>query len=211
MIEVKELDKCYGQKPIFQQLDLKFEKNKSYALIGASGSGKSTLLNMLARLEKPTKGTVLLNGKFIWALKEKEYFRDVLGYIFQNYALVENETVRQNLSMVEKNQQKQVETLNKVGLGEDFLKAKIYELSGGQAQRVAITRMILKSPSIILADEPTGALDEETSEEIIHLLLSLVNEKTVLIFATHNPMVYRAVDEVIDVTRFQVNEKEKEQ
>nr|WP_245404474.1 ATP-binding cassette domain-containing protein [Lactococcus paracarnosus] len=184
---------------MFDQLNLTFEAGKSYALIGESGSGKSTLLNLIARLEKPSSGQLLLAGDSLWHIREKRYFKTYLGYIFQNYALVDDETVAQNLSMVKHNKASQIAVLEKVGLAPSLLSSKIYQLSGGQAQRVAIARLLLKEAKIILADEPTGALDEATGQDIIALLLSLVSKDTLVIFATHDPAVYQQVDQVIDI------------
>ena len=98
------------------------------------------MLNSLARLEKPSSGQILLADKDIWKMKEKTYFKKTLGYIFQNYALIDDVSISKNLSVVEKNKTKQVEALQKVGLDDSFLSQKIYSLSGGQAQRVAIAR-----------------------------------------------------------------------
>ncbi|MGX7047679.1 ATP-binding cassette domain-containing protein [Pseudolactococcus piscium] len=199
MIELKNVSKQYGKHQLFDQLNLTFEAGKSYALIGESGSGKSTLLNLIARLEKPSSGQLLLAGASLWQMREKRYFKTYLGYIFQNYALVDDETVAQNLSMVKHNKGVQIAVLEKVGLAPSLLTSKIYQLSGGQAQRVAIARLLLKEAKIILADEPTGALDEATGQDIIALLLSLVSKDTLVIFATHDPAVYQQVDQVIDV------------
>lgn len=199
MIELKNVSKQYGKHQLFDQLSLTFEAGKSYALIGESGSGKSTLLNLIARLEKPSSGQLLLAGDSLWHIREKRYFKTYLGYIFQNYALVDDETVAQNLSMVKHNKLAQIAVLEKVGLASSLLSSKIYQLSGGQAQRVAIARLLLKEAKIILADEPTGALDEATGQDIIALLLSLVSKDTLVIFATHDPAVYQQVDQVIDV------------
>lgn len=199
MIELKNVSKQYGKHQLFDQLNLTFEAGKSYALIGESGSGKSTLLNLIARLEKPSSGQLLLAGDSLWHIREKRYFKTYLGYIFQNYALVDDETVAQNLSMVKHNKLAQIAVLEKVGLASSLLSSKIYQLSGGQAQRVAIARLLLKEAKIILADEPTGALDEATGQDIIALLLSLVSKDTLVIFATHDPAVYQQVDQVIDV------------
>ena len=105
MMEVKQLSKSYGKKEIYRGLNLVFENNHSYALIGPSGSGKTTLLNSLARLEKPDKGQVLIDGNDLWKMKEQEYFRDYLGYVFQNYALIEEETVYDNLKMLANKQE----------------------------------------------------------------------------------------------------------
>ncbi|ASB97315.1 ATP-binding cassette domain-containing protein [Streptococcus equi] len=202
MIEIKQLSKHYGKKTIYDKLSLTFEANRSYALVGPSGSGKTTLLNAIARLEKPDSGQILVNGQDIWSMKEQDYFKDYLGYVFQNYALIEEETVYDNLKMLAP-KSNIVEALHSVGLDSSFLSQNIYELSGGQAQRVAIARLLLKKACIILADEPTGALDKETGDEIIELLLSLVSPDTVLIFATHDPNVFSRVDDIIDICHLQ--------
>ncbi|HEL1208011.1 TPA: ATP-binding cassette domain-containing protein [Streptococcus equi subsp. zooepidemicus] len=202
MIELKQLSKHYGKKKIYDKLSLTFEANRSYALVGPSGSGKTTLLNAIARLEKPDSGQILVNGQDIWSMKEQDYFKDYLGYVFQNYALIEEETVYDNLKMLAP-KSNIVEALHSVGLDSSFLSQCIYELSGGQAQRVAIARLLLKKACIILADEPTGALDKETGDEIIKLLLSLVSPDTVLIFATHDPNVFSRVDDIIDICHLQ--------
>ena len=197
MIELKELSKSFGDKIVYQNVALKFETGKSYALVGASGSGKTTLLNAIGRLEKPTNGEVLEASKNVWQMKEKQYFKDYLGYIFQSYALIDDKSVAQNLKIIEKDKQNQIIALEKVGLDESYLKLKIYELSGGQAQRVAIARMLLKNLKIILADEPTGALDDQTGEQVGKLLLSLVTADTTLIVATHDLALANQMDTII--------------
>lgn len=199
MIEVKQLKKKFGQKLVYQGLDYQFEAGKSYAIMGESGSGKSTFLNALARLERPTSGTIKVAGQDIWQMKEASYFQDHLGYIFQNYALIDDETVSQNLSIVDKHKARQVEVLCQVGLDTSYLTSKIYELSGGQAQRIAIARLLLKKSDVILADEPTGALDEKTAEEVEHILLSLVRPDTILIVATHDQRLARKMDVMLDM------------
>jgi putative ABC transport system ATP-binding protein len=140
MLQVKNLSKTFGNITIYQAVNLSFKAGHTYAIIGQSGSGKTTLLNSLARLEKPSSGQILLADKDIWKMKEKTYFKKTLGYIFQNYALIDDVSISKNLSVVEKNKTKQVEALQKVGLDDSFLSQKIYSLSGGQAQRVAIAR-----------------------------------------------------------------------
>lgn len=199
MIEVKQLKKTFGQKLIYEGLDYQFEAGNSYAIIGGSGSGKSTFLNSLARLEKPTSGTIKVEGQDIWQMREANYFQEHLGYIFQNYALIDDETVSQNLDIVDKCKASQIEVLCKVGLDASYLTSNIYELSGGQAQRIAIARLLLKKSDIILADEPTGALDEKTAEEVERILLSLVKPETLLIVATHDQRLARKMDFVLDM------------
>ena len=198
-IEIVNVTKKYGSKEIFTDLNLTFEAGKSYALIGGSGSGKSTLLNIIGRLEKIDSGKVLVDKQDIWKIKERTYFKNTIGYVFQNYSLIENKTVYDNLKLLNKDKKIISEILEKVGLSTDYLNHKIYELSGGQAQRVAIARMLMKPRKIILADEPTGALDSEIGNEIINLLLSEAAKNNYVIIATHDPAVYSKVDVIIDI------------
>ena len=198
-IEIVNVTKKYGSKEIFTDLNLTFEAGKSYALIGGSGSGKTTLLNIIGRLEKIDSGKVLVDKQDIWKTKERTYFKNTIGYVFQNYSLIENKTVYDNLKLLNKDKKIISEILEKVGLSTDYLKHKIYELSGGQAQRVAIARMLMKPRKIILADEPTGALDSEIGNEINNLLLSEATKDNYVIIATHDPAVYSKVDVIIDI------------
>ena len=198
-IEIVNVTKKYGSKEIFTDLNLTFEAGKSYALIGGSGSGKSTLLNIIGRLEKIDSGKVLVDKQDIWKTKERTYFKNIIGNVFQNYSLIENKTVYDNLKLLNKDKKIISEILEKVGLSTDYLKHKIYELSGGQAQRVAIARMLMKPRKIILADEPTGALDSEIGNEIINLLLSEAAKNNYVIIATHDPAVYSKVDVIVDI------------
>ena len=192
-IEIVNVTKKYGSKEIFTDLNLTFEAGKSYALIGGSGSGKSTLLNIIGRLEKIDSGKVLVDKQDIWKIKERTYFKNTIGYVFQNYSLIENKTVYDNLKLLNKDKKIISEILEKVGLSTDYLKHKIYELSGGQAQRVAIARMLMKPRKIILADEPTGALDSEIGNEIINLLLSEAAK------TTHDQDLYIKFDVIVDI------------
>ncbi|WP_159560211.1 ATP-binding cassette domain-containing protein [Streptococcus halichoeri] len=198
-IELLQVTKTFGSKEIVTNLNVTFEAGKSYALIGGSGSGKSTLLNIIGRLEKINSGKVLVDGQDIWKIKERTYFKNIIGYVFQNYSLIDNKTVYDNLRLITKDKKVISEALEKVGLSSDYLNQKIYELSGGQAQRVAIARMLMKPRHIILADEPTGDLDGEIGEEIIRLLLSETAENNYVIIATHDPAVYNKVDVIIDM------------
>lgn len=198
-IDLLNVSKSFGSKKIFTDLNLKFESGKSYALIGGSGSGKSTLLNIIGRLEKIDSGNVLVDKQDIWKIKERTFFKNTVGYVFQNYSLIENKTVYDNLKLITKDKKTITDVLEKVGLSSDYLHQKIYELSGGQAQRVAIARMLMKPRKIILADEPTGALDGKIGKEIIRLLLNEIAEDKYVIIATHDPAVYNEVDVIIDM------------
>ncbi|TAA67588.1 ATP-binding cassette domain-containing protein [Streptococcus sp. LQJ-218] len=198
-IDLLNVSKSFGSKKIFTDLNLRFESGKSYALIGGSGSGKSTLLNIIGRLEKIDSGNVLVDKQDIWKIKERTFFKNTVGYVFQNYSLIENKTVYDNLKLITKDKKIITDVLEKVGLSSDYLHQKIYELSGGQAQRVAIARMLMKPCKIILADEPTGALDGKIGKEIIRLLLNEIAEDKYVIIATHDPAVYNKVDVIIDM------------
>lgn len=198
-IDLLNVSKSFGSKKIFTDLNLIFESGKSYALIGGSGSGKSTLLNIIGRLEKIDSGNVLVDKQDIWKMKERTFFKNTVGYVFQNYSLIDNKTVYDNLSLITKDKKTITDVLEKVGLSSDYLHQKIYELSGGQAQRVAIARMLMKPCKIILADEPTGALDGKIGKEIIRLLLNEIAEDKYVIIATHDPAVYNEVDVIIDM------------
>ena len=198
-IDLLNVSKSFGSKKIFTDLNLTFESGKSYALIGGSGSGKSTLLNIIGRLEKIDSGNVLVDKQDIWKIKERTFFKNTVGYVFQNYSLIENKTVYDNLKLITKDKKIITDVLEKVGLSSNYLHQKIYELSGGQAQRVAIDRMLMKPRKIILADETTGALDDEIGKEIIRLLLNERDEDKYVIIATHDPAVYNKVDVIIDM------------
>ena len=198
-IDLLNVSKSFGSKKIFTDLNLRFESGKSYALIGGSGSGKSTLLNIIGRLEKIDSGNVLVDEQDIWKIKERTFFKNTVGYVFQNYSLIDNKTVYDNLKLITKDKKTITDVLEKVGLSSDYLHQKIYELSGGQAQRVAIARMLMKPRKIILADEPTGALDGKIGKEIIRLLLNETAEDKYVIIATHDPAVYNEVDVIIDM------------
>ena len=205
MIDIQGLEKKFNDRAIFSGLNLKLEKGKVYALIGKSGSGKTTLLNILGKLEKIDGGRVLYQGKDLKTTPTREYFRDQMGYLFQNFGLLENETIAANLELgligqkwtKQEKKQREEEVLEKVGLNYLTLDQKIYELSGGEAQRVALAKVILKDPPLILADELTAALDPETSQEIMNLLLSLKKPDRLMIIATHNPAIWEKADEMI--------------
>ena len=205
MIKIEHLEKSFGERTVFQDTNLQFAAGKVYALIGNSGCGKTTLLNILAKLEPYDKGSISYRGHELKQIKSHHFFKNELGYLFQNFGLLENETVAANLelgligqkSTKQEKKQREEEVLEKVGLDYLTLDQKIYELSGGEAQRVALAKVILKDPPLILADELTAALDPETSQEIMNLLLSLKKPDRLMIIATHNPAIWEKADEVI--------------
>ncbi|WP_297664882.1 ABC transporter ATP-binding protein [uncultured Streptococcus sp.] len=205
MIKIEHLAKSFGERTVFQDINLQFAAGKVYALIGNSGCGKTTLLNILAKLEPYDKGSISYRGQELKQIKSHHFFKNELGYLFQNFGLLENETVAANLELgligqkwtKQAKKQRKEEVLEKVGLNYLTLDQKIYELSGGEAQRVALAKVILKDPPLILADELTAALDPETSQEIMNLLLSLKKPDRLMILATHNPAIWEKADEVI--------------
>ena len=205
MIKIEHLAKSFGERTVFQDINLQFAAGKVYALIGNSGCGKTTLLNILAKLEPYDKGSISYRGQELKQIKSHHFFKNELGYLFQNFGLLENETVAANLELgligqkltKQAKKQREEEVLEKVGLNYLNLDQKIYELSGGEAQRVALAKVILKDPPLILADELTAALDPETSQEIMNLLLSLKKPDRLMIIATHNPAIWEKADEVI--------------
>ena len=205
MIKIEHLAKSFGERTVFQDINLQFAAGKVYALIGNSGCGKTTLLNILAKLEPYDKGSISYRGQELKQIKSHHFFKNELGYLFQNFGLLENETVAANLELgligqkltKQEKKQREEEVLEKVGLDYLTLGQKIYELSGGEAQRIALAKVILKDPPLILADELTAALDPETSQEIMNLLLSLKKPDRLMIIATHNPAIWEKTDEVI--------------
>ena len=205
MIKIEHMAKSFGERTVFQDINLQFTAGKVYALIGNSGCGKTTLLNILAKIEPYEKGSISYKGQELKQIKQHHFFKNELGYLFQNFGLLENETIATNLDLgligqkltKQAKKQREEEVLEKVGLNYLTLNQKIYELSGGEAQRVALAKVILKDPPLILADELTAALDPETSQEIMNLLLSLKKPDRLMIIATHNPAIWEKADEVI--------------
>ena len=210
MIELQHIWKQFGSRIIFSDLNLNFQSGMVYALIGDSGCGKTTLLNMLAKLETFDKGEIIYKGKSLTSLKNEEFYRNELGYLFQNFGLLESQTIRENLELglIGKKQNKKQEkerlllqALQAVRLDYLSLNQKIYELSGGEAQRVALAKIILKNPPLILADEPTASLDPKNSKEIMEILLELRNANRTIIIATHNPSIWKMADQVIRLSK----------
>lgn len=210
MIELQHIGKQFGSRIIFSDLSLNFQSGMVYTLIGDSGCGKTTLLNMLAKLETFDKGEIVYKGKSLTSLKNEEFYRNELGYLFQNFGLIENQTIRENLELglIGKKQNKKQEkerlllqALQAVRLDYLSLNQKIYELSGGEAQRVALAKIILKDPPLILADEPTASLDPKNSKEIMEILLELRNANRTIIIATHNPSIWKMADQVIHLSQ----------
>ena len=203
MIKVKNISKIFNEETQINIKDINFENGKSYALLGASGSGKTTLLNMIAGIISPTTGDILIDDLDITKLseKEKDLFRlNNIGYIFQDFKLIEEMTVEDNLELVRIAKKDTItikEVLEKVGL-ENKLKEKVKNLSGGEKQRIAIARALMKQPKIILADEPTGNLNYEKGLTIMQLLKEFHKKsKYIMIFVTHDDRMAQFADVTI--------------
>ncbi|MCI8467627.1 MAG: ATP-binding cassette domain-containing protein [Bacilli bacterium] len=200
MLELKNIKKSYTTGTFTQHalkgIDLKFRQNEFVAILGPSGSGKTTLLNIIGGLDRYDKGDLIINNRSTKLFKDKDwdaYRNNCIGFIFQSYNLISHIDILSNVEMgmtlsgisAKQRRKKALEVLKKVGL-KDHAHKKPNQLSGGQMQRVAIARALANDPDIILADEPTGALDSKTSVQIMDLIEEIAKDKLV-IMVTHNP------------------------
>ena len=193
MLEAINITKAFNNEAVISDFNLKIEKGDFVAITGESGKGKTTILNMLGLLEKPDFGEIVVEGA--QNLKRKEIMmaqRKKFGYLFQNYALIENETVEANLKIAleyRKDVDKQSlikEALYFVNLNPAMLKKKIYQLSGGEQQRIAIARLYLKESDYVFADEPTGNLDAKNRDIVFELLKKLNESGKAVVYVTHD-------------------------
>lgn len=206
MIEVKNIHKSFGDLHVLKGIDLRVEKGEIVAIIGKSGAGKTTLLQIIGTLDKPDQGQVFINGADVFALKDKELaqFRNHhIGFIFQFHQLLPEFTALENVmipAMIagEKDAQSRAEKLlGDLGLSER-MSHKPNELSGGEKQRVAVARAMMMSPDVILADEPSGSLDESNKKELHKLLLELQDKyNQTIIIVTHDKELASICDRVI--------------
>ncbi len=183
---------------VLSDLSQKFEAGTFYAIIGKSGAGKSTLLALLAGLDQPEAGEVLFQGTDIAQTGLANHRRHHISLVFQNYNLIDYLTPLENLRLV--NPKAGLDALLALGLDEAQAKRNVLKLSGGQQQRVAIARALVSEAPVILADEPTGNLDQETAGEIIALLKKLAKERgKCVIVVTHSRQVADAADQVLEL------------
>ena len=213
LVEIKDVCKVYnpGENEVraLDHVSLTIDEQEFVAIIGHSGSGKSTLMNMLGCLDVPTSGEYWLHGQDVSALTDDE-LSDIrnreIGFIFQGFNLIPNLTAVENVELpliyrgVSRSVRQELsrEALKKVGL-EHRMDHKPSEMSGGQQQRVAIARAIAQAPPVILADEPTGALDSKTTVEVMELLRKVNLEGLTMVIVTHEPSVAEATDRIIRV------------
>lgn len=213
MINLKNIHKSYRTGEIslhvLKGIDLNIDKGEYVSIMGASGSGKSTLLNILGILDTYDQGDYHLNGKLIKNLSEKQaarYRNEMIGFVFQSFNLINFKNALENVALplyyknISRKQRNIIamEHLDKMGL-KDWAHHLPNELSGGQRQRVAIARAIISNPKIILADEPTGALDSKTSVEVMNVLTDLNNEGITTIIVTHEQSVAEQTNRIIHI------------
>ncbi len=202
ILEVNHLKKIYttrfggNQVQALSSINFSVEEGEYVAIMGESGSGKTTLLNILAALDKPTSGEVLLNGRNIVSIKEKEisaFRRDNLGFVFQDFNLLDNFSLKDNIflplvleGVAPKEMEERLAPIAaKLGITEILAKYP-YEVSGGQKQRVAVARALITKPQLILADEPTGALDSKATDSLLDLFGKINNEGQTILMVTHS-------------------------
>lgn len=212
ILQVQNLKKIYGSGEnavhALDGVDLSVEKGEFVAIVGTSGSGKSTLLHMMGGLDRPTSGTVVVDGRNLSNLKSEEltiFRRRKIGFVFQNYNLVPVLNVMENIVLPIQLDGRQVdesyvnEIIRMLGL-EKKLDNLPNNLSGGQQQRVAIARALAAKPAIILADEPTGNLDSKTSQDVLSLLkVSSARFSQTIVMITHNEEIAQLADRVIRI------------
>ncbi len=202
LLEVKNLKKIYttrfggNQVQALSDINFSVEEGEYVAIMGESGSGKTTLLNILAALDKPTSGTVLLNGKNIVSINGKEiaaFRRDNLGFIFQDFNLLDNFSLKDNILLPlvleqvppEEMEPRLMPVAKKLGI-HDILQKYPYEVSGGQKQRAAAARALITKPQLILGDEPTGALDSKSTDSLLRLFHEINEEGQTILMVTHS-------------------------
>lgn len=211
MLEVKKVSKIYEGKVAYKALnniDLSIEDGEFVGIMGPSGSGKTTLLNMIATIDEPTSGEILINGKNPHLLKKEElakFRRRELGFVFQDFNLLHTLTVEENIVLpltldgkkVKEMKEKARKIAEKLGIT-SILNKRTYEISGGQAQRVAVARAMIHVPKLLLADEPTGNLDSKASKDVMAMLESInKTEGTTMLLVTHDPQAASYCDRVI--------------
>lgn len=213
LIEIRNLRKSYSlgeeEVPVIHGIDLLIEKNEYVAIMGPSGSGKSTLMNILGCLDIPTSGTYLFNKTDVSVLDDDSLSamrNREIGFIFQNFNLLPRINALQNVELPlvyagkgrEERKERALKALDRVGLT-DRINHKPSELSGGQRQRVAIARALVTNPGILLADEPTGALDTKTGEDIMRLFDELHREGNTIILITHAQEIAEYANRIIHI------------
>lgn len=202
MIIGENITKSFGNKILFKDFNFHIEGGEFVCFSGESGAGKTTLLNIIGLLEPIDSGKLLINDREYKTNKDKrKFYAEEVGFLFQNFALLENKTVEQNLKIVKAKGDLSYridESLKIVGLT-DKMNNKVYTLSGGEQQRIALARLILKPCNIILADEPTGSLDKRNAELVIGLLKKINSMGKTVIIVSHDEYVKNSADRIIEL------------
>lgn len=201
ILEAKNVEYAYKsqkERKVLNNISVRFEEKKFYTIIGASGAGKTTLLSLLAGLDSPTGGAVLYEGEDILAKGLNDHRRNHVSLVFQEYNLIDYLTAEENVKLGGTDRPE--ELLSEVNLPKEAWKRNVMKLSGGQQQRVAIARALASKAKVLLADEPTGNLDEQTAEGIIALLKRTAHElgKCVIV-VTHSKYLANEADEIVQI------------
>lgn len=214
MIEIKDLNKSYKLRweeiKVLKNININIGRGEFVSLVGPSGSGKSTLMNIVGGLDKPSSGSIIIDGKDISKLKDEEmakFRRESIGFVFQSFNLDPSMNALENVMMPlvfagmpeKERRSRALKALEDVELG-DRVRHKPTELSGGQCQRVSIARALINKPSIILADEPTGNLDSKNGEIVMGILKKLREQEYTIIMVTHNLESAAAADTIIKMS-----------
>ena len=200
ILNMKDVSYNYknSKETILRDVNVNFELGKFYAIVGKSGVGKSTFLSLLAGLDVPVKGEIQFEGVDISKKGYSHHRRKQISLVFQNYNLIDYLTPMENVRLVNKKANKEI--LLELGLDESQINRNVMKLSGGQQQRVAIARALVSEAPIILADEPTGNLDESTALEIIEMLNKLAKSRNkCVIVVTHSKAVAKAADYILEI------------
>ncbi|WP_250673794.1 ABC transporter ATP-binding protein [Paraclostridium ghonii] len=205
MIKLTNINKNFDERVVLSNVSISIKKNEFVCITGESGVGKTTLLNIIGLLDKADNGEVNLCGKTKFSRKDiLELRRKFFGYIFQDFLLMQDETVEDNIKISKKYNKeitsKDIEkVMEKVRLSNSYLNKKVCYLSGGEQQKVAIARMMLKPYELVLADEPTGNLDEKNKREVIDIFKDIKKSGKTIICVTHDKDVSDSADRIIDL------------
>lgn len=200
MIAMQQVKKSFGKRVLFDHFDLSIDDGDFVVLCGASGCGKTTLLNMIGAIEPVDSGSITVDGIPITKMKNHlKYYAQTVGFLFQNFALIEDKSVWDNLQMIPKGNRSGVsveEALAHVGMqGKE--KQKVYTLSGGEQQRIALARLMVKQCKLILADEPTGSLDAANADAVLEILQKMNKAGKTIVVVTHSEAVKQRGKRVI--------------
>ena len=224
ILELKNIYKNYDQDnlvvPVLKDVSLQVDEGEYVAVMGPSGSGKTTLMNIIGCLDLPTSGSYILDGRPVSELKEKELTkvrRNILGFVFQNFQLMPRESALDNVCLpliyagVSKKERKEMgmKALEKVGLA-DRAAFRPNQLSGGQKQRVAIARAMVNNPKLLLADEPTGALDSKSGKQVLELLDMLNESGVTIVMITHDRKVAERAKRIVHIIDGEISEEGQE-